>query len=172
MNALALLRKGHSKAICQQVVTYVGDDPRRFQELVDAFYGGPYRITQRAAWPLSYCVEAHPVLVKPHLRKLVQNLRKPDLPVAVKRNTLRLLQFIDLPASLQGLVADVSFRLLQDPKETIAVHVFAMTVLARIARVEPEIGQELRVIIEDKMPYAGPAFRSRGSKALQQLGLK
>ena len=105
MNLVETIAKDHSKAQCDRIVKYVGNDPGRFHELVRVFLAGPYRITQRAAWPLSYCVEHHPQLIRPHLQSIIKNLKRPGLHDAVKRNTVRLLQFITIPRSLQGQAA-------------------------------------------------------------------
>ncbi len=169
MNLIKEIEKEHSKAQCDNIVRYVGEDPKRFSDLVDAFLNGPYRITQRSAWPLSYCVEYHPELVKPHLKRILAYAMKSGVHVSVKRNTTRLLQFIVVPKSLQALVADLAFTLLQDNKETIAVRVFAMTVLSNLVTEIPELRNELVLLIEDQLPYAGPAFRSRGTKVLKEL---
>ena len=69
---------------------------------------------------------------------------------------------------MQGIVADVSFRFLSDPKEPIAVKVFSMEVLFKMAKYQPEIGRELKLIIEDQLPYSGPAFSSRARKVMQR----
>ena len=164
MNIIQEVLREHSKAMRDRVVRYVGKSPARFAELVSVFLKGPYRVTQRAAWPLSYCVEVHPQLIKPHLRKIILNLKTPGLHHAVKRNTLRLLLFVDIPKSLQGIVTDFCFNFFSDPNESIAVKVFSMSVLAKIARRQPDIGRELRLVIEDQLPYAGPALLSRARK--------
>lgn len=166
MNIVREVLRSHSKAMRDRVVTYVGNSPRRFEELVNAFLKGPYRVTQRSAWPLSYCVEKHPNLIKPHLKRIIRNLESPGLHVAVKRNTIRLLQFIEIPKSSQGAAVGICFKFLSDPKEPIAVRVFSMTVLANIARKRPDIGRELKLIIEDQLPYASAAFASRARKVL------
>jgi hypothetical protein len=132
MNLVKALLKEHSKAQCNRIVEYIGTNEVRFEELVELFLSGPYRVTQRAAWPLSYCAEHHPELIKPHLKKLIHNLNRPGLHDAVKRNTIRFLQFISIPKSLQGVTAQVCFNLLQNPTEAIAVRVFSMTVLSNI----------------------------------------
>jgi hypothetical protein len=166
MNLIKIIEKEHSARQRDKVIAYVGDSPARFKELVQVFLQGPYRITQRASWPLSCCVEQHPALVKPHLRKLLQLLQKENAHDAVKRNILRLLQFIDIPISLQGVTAEVCFKFLQDTRQPIAVRVFAMTVLANIATRQPELKRELKVIIEDQLPYGSAGFRSRAMKIL------
>jgi hypothetical protein len=80
-------------------------------------------------------------------------------------------QFVPIPTDRQGQIMDIAFCFLRDKRETIAVKVFAMTVLENLSVDSPELGQELRIIIEDQLPYAGPAFRSRASKILKRLSL-
>src|SRR5262245_10161233 len=148
MDLYKMISVGHSKKQCDKIVAYVGSDQKRFDELVTFFYDDEYRIVQRAAWPLSYCVVNHPSLIKKHLKKMVQNLKKPDLTVAIKRNTVRFLQHIQIPKSVHGDLMETCFKFLMDPKETIAVRVFSMSVLANLAKDYPEIKSELRNILE------------------------
>jgi hypothetical protein len=162
------LLKEHSKRQTTRIVNYIGNDSQRFKALVKAFLDGPYRVTQRAAWPLSYCVREYPGLIKPHLKAVLKMLDKPDAHVAARRNILRLLQDIEIPKSLYGLVADRCFTLMNS-QEPIAVKVFSMSVLANIAQQEPDLKKELRIMIEDQLPYASAAFLSRSRKILKTL---
>lgn len=169
MNIVQEVLKEHSKAMCDRIVKYVGNDRVRFNELVNVFLKGPYRVTQRAGWPLSYCVELHPELINPHLKRIIQNLKSPGLHDSVKRNTVRLMQFIDLPKSLQGAAADACFGFMSNPREPIAVRCFSMTVLAHLSREQPELKKELRIILEDQLPYATAGFASRARRVLKEL---
>lgn len=162
----------HSKRQASRIQRHIGNDADRFGELVSIFLTGPYRVTQRAAWPLSMCVEKHPELAKPHLKVLLLNLNKEDLHDAVKRNTMRLLQYVQVPKNLQGLAADTAFRFLHDPKEPIAVRVFSMTVLAHLSREVPELKKELLLILEDQLPYGSAGFVSRAKKVIKELSGK
>jgi hypothetical protein len=161
--------KVHSKTQTNRIVRYVGNDPKRFSTLIKVFLAGPYRVTQRAAWPVAYCVEHHPDLVKAHLGTLLKHLSKPGIHDAVKRNTIRLLQFIDIPKRNQGQVAAICFQYLQDTKEPVAIRVFSMAVLGNLARENPELKQEIALLIEDHLPYASAAFRSRAKKVLKEI---
>jgi hypothetical protein len=162
--------KEHSKAQANKIIKWVGENQERFSMLVEAFIKGPYRVTQRLAWPLSYCVEYHPKLAKPHLNKLINALSVLNAPEAVKRNIVRLLQHAEIPSRYHGKIIEICFRFLSDPKQSIAVRVFAMSVLARLAEHHNEITKELRIIIEDQLPYSSPAFASRARKVFRQLG--
>ncbi|HEY5749370.1 MAG TPA: hypothetical protein VIU12_25055 [Chryseolinea sp.] len=104
------------------------------------------------------------------MKPLLDFLNKPGIHDAVKRNTLRLLQYSELPKRLHGRVADLCFQYLQSKREPIAVKAFSLTVLQRIVEVQPELGSELKIIIEDQLPYASPAFRSRAMKVLKTIG--
>jgi hypothetical protein len=161
--------KEHSKRQAQKIVKYVGDSRVRFKNLVTIFLAGPYRVTQRAAWPLAICVEHHPSLAAPHLSSLLTHLGKPGIHDAVKRNTIRLLQHIEIPKRLHRKVADLCFGYLTNNEENIAVRVFSMTVLETIAEENPELKRELRIIIEDHLPFASPAYLSRARKVLKNL---
>ena len=163
------LLKAHSVKQTRNIVDYVGDSPGRFKELIAVFLAGPYRVTQRAAWPMSYCVEAHSHLINPHFNVVLSMLTKTGVHDAVKRNVLRLLQFVEIPKRYQGKVVQHCFNFLNDPKEPIAVRVFAMSVLANIAKHEPDLKKELRIIIEDQLPYGSPAYVSRARKVLKSL---
>jgi hypothetical protein len=115
MDLEKLLRAEHSKRQCDRIVAYVGGDKDRFAQLIELFFRGEYRITQRAAWPLSYCVRRHPELITPYYRQLLDNLGRKDIHVAVARNTVRLLQDVSIPKRWHGRVMSVCFEFVEDP---------------------------------------------------------
>ena len=169
MNLRVTILKDHSKANCNLIVNWVGNDQKKFDELFHLFMHGEELVVQRAAWPVSYCVEAHPVLIKKHLKVLVQNLYREGLNGAVKRNTVRLLQYIDIPEKYHGPVMDNCFNFIEDPNEKPAVKAFSLTILQRLSERYPEIKNELKMIIEERFEQETAAFRSRAKKLLRNL---
>lgn len=169
MDIRKALQEEHSKKQCDSIVSYIGADQERFDMLVNIFLNGEYRLVQRAAWPLSYCVIAHPQLIKKHLKKILQNLKKPGIHNAVKRNTIRLLQEIEIPGPMHGTVMDICFQYLADPKEMVAVKAFSITVLGNLAEQYPEIIPELKLVIEDQLPHETAAFKVRAGKLLKKF---
>ena len=163
------LQKEHSKAQATKIADYVGVNKAYFKKLVEVYLAGPYRITQRAAWPLSLCVERHPELIRPHLTQILNHTARPNVHDAVKRNTVRLLQFIEIPSRHLGKVADLCFGYLKNRKEAIAIRVFSMTVLNNLSVREPDLRKELELLIEDEMPYASPAFQARARHTLKEI---
>jgi len=164
------LLKRHSKQQTNKIVRYIGDNPTRFKMLIHTLLTGSKLIAQRAAWSVSNCVEGHPELIKPHLNKVLKMLDRQDIHDAVKRNIVRLLQYIKIPKRFYGKVVDKCYSLM-DPKEPIAVRVFAITVLANIAKEEPDLKKELQIVIEDQLPYASAGFLARARKVLREMEL-
>jgi hypothetical protein len=161
--------KEHSKAQCTKIVKWVGSSQVRFDELFDLFLQDEYLVVQRAAWPVSYCVDAYPQLISKHWKTLVENLRKPGLHDAVKRNSIRLMQDIDLPEKYHGEIMDLCFKYLESPAEALAVRIFSLSVLANLATHYPEIKAELKLIIEDQLPHQSAGFKSRAKKVMKQI---
>ncbi|HEY4286278.1 MAG TPA: hypothetical protein VGN00_04190 [Puia sp.] len=170
MDLLQLLKDEHSKKQTDRIVKYIGGDKRRFAQLIQLFFSGEYRITQRAAWPLSYCVRNHPELIGPYFKRLLDNLDRKDIHVAVIRNTVRLLQDVTIPKRFHGRVMNRCFEFIQAPETPIAVKAFSLTILSHLSADYPEIRGELRLIIEDQWEQATPAFRSRAKRILKKLG--
>lgn len=159
----------HSKRQSVRIATWVGNDKRRFRELLELFLKGEYRITQRAAWIVKHCADEHPGLVLPYLNEMIDRMLQPGVHDAVPRNVLRILQDVEIPRRIAGKIATVAFEMLASAKEPIAVKVFAMTVLANIAQQEPDLKREICLLIEQQMPTGSAGFRSRGRKILKRL---
>jgi hypothetical protein len=153
--------KEHSKAQCDKIVKWIGNDQQKFDELFRLFLNDEYRVTQRAAWPLSYSVIAHPPFMKKHLAALINMLKKPNLHNAVKRNAIRLLQYFTIPKKFHGDIMDICFRYVESPNEAVAVKAFSLTVLHNLSKEYPEILPEIKLLIEEQMPHQTAAFKSR-----------
>ena len=159
----------HSKSQTDKIVKWIGSDQKRFDELFNLFLNDEYRVVQRAAWPLSYCVMAHPELIQKHFTKLIRNLQRPNVGDSVKRNSVRLLQHISIPERLHGDIMNICFNYISDPAEKVAIKAFSLTILQNLCRQYPDIKQELKTIIEDRWDYETAAFRSRAKKILKEL---
>ncbi|MEP7110622.1 MAG: hypothetical protein ABI760_21695 [Ferruginibacter sp.] len=159
--------KEHSRAQCNKITAWVGAAQKRFDELFNLFLNDEYRVTQRAAWPLSYCVSGHPEFIKKRFPELIKNLNKPRIHDAVKRNTVRILQGIDIPKKYQGEVMNICFHYVESPGEAVAIKAFSLTILGNLAKLYPDIVPEIKILIEEQMPNQTAAFKSRAKRLLK-----
>jgi hypothetical protein len=169
MKLLEQIDKANGLASYKAIASRIDDDPTLFSELIHIFLTGGWRTNQRVATPLILCLKQFPHLIAPHLESLISNLRNPIMHDAVKRNTLRILQDVEIAADCQAEVTEICFDLLTNNKTPIAIKVFAMTVLGNIAMQLPELKNELVIVIEDLLPYGSAGFVSRGSKIIKKL---
>lgn len=161
----------HSKKQTLRIVEFIGEDQDKFNNFITLLYNTSPLIAQRSSWVVSYCSIYHPDLIKPHLSKLIKNLKQLNHD-AVKRNTLRLLQDIDIPKKYTGELIDTCFTLATNSASSIAIKAFAISILYKLCINEPDLLKELKIIIEDHMPYSSPAFTSRGKKILEKINKK
>ena len=160
----------HSKANAVRITDWIGKDAARFKQLMHVFLTGEYRVVQRAAHVISIVAEQNVQLLQPHLGAMIARMQEADLPVAVKRNVVRVLQHQEIPEALHGPVMNTCFDLLADVKETIAVRAFSITVLANLAKHYPEIKQELKVVLEEALEQEpSPGIKNRALKTLKAL---
>ena len=161
--------KEHSKANCNRIVKWVGKDQKRFDGLFGLFLHDEYRVVQRAAWPVSYCVEAYPRFIKKHFPRLLKNLEKKGIHDAVKRNSIRLLQHVDIPQKFHGEVMDICFRYASSPTEPVAIKAFSLAVLHKLSRKYPEILNELKMVVEERMDYETAAYKTYAKRILKKI---
>jgi len=158
----------HSKVNNTRIVKWVGNKQDRFDQLFDLFLNDERVVVQRASWTVSYCVIEHPSFIKKHFGKLLKNLSKPVLHEAVKRNSVRLMQDIEIPKRYEGAVMDLCFRYISTPGEAVAVKAFSLSVLANLSKRYPEIIPEIKLIIEENYDRETAAFRSRAREFLKK----
>lgn len=147
---------------------WIGTDTDRMAALMALFFENDPELTKRIAWVLGHVGEQHPALLEPYLPLLIQQLQQP-LPDATKRNILRLLQFADIPEAQAGILADACFRFLALPEEPVAIKSFSMVLLHGMCKTMPDLGNELRLLIEDQLEHASPGFLSRARKVLADI---
>jgi hypothetical protein len=159
----------HSKAQTNKIVKWIGKSQERFDQLFRLFLNDEYRVTQRAAWPLSYAVKNHPELIRKHLGKLIKNLEKKGLHDSVKRNSVRILRDLAIPERYHGQVMNTCFRFIESLDEAVAIKAFSLIILEKLLPQYPDIKNELKLIIEERWEHESAAFKSRAKKILKKL---
>lgn len=160
------LLKSRSKEHRDKIIDYAGEDPGHFAELLDImFHGEEPKLREYAAWAISHIGYNHPHLTIPHCAELIEVLKKKAHP-AIHRGAVRVLQKVDLPEDLKGKAFDVCFDILCDMKRPIAVRVFSMTVVHNIAKEEPELMEELKIVLQELYEFGSTGFKARARKII------
>ena len=169
MNIKEALLQEHSKKQCLKIVAYVGDDKKLFAELITLMLTAEYRIAQRAAYSVSYCVQKHPTLIKPWFGKMRKKMSDKQAHDAIRRNALRILEDVDIPEKYCGLLFEISNNYLHDINEPIAVRAFSISVMFNIAKKYPDLNNEVKHNAESLLHCGIPALESRSRNILKQI---
>ena len=167
-----LKEKKHSKAQALKISAHACSSPEYFKELMQCFLSNEYRLAQRAAWSVSWAAKKNPELIQPYLKDLVEQLPRKDVHDAVIRNSVRILQQIEVPESLHGKLMNCCFGFIESLSTPVAIKAFSLTTLFNLSKFYPEIKNELKLIIEERWNNETAAFKSRGRQILKQLNTK
>lgn len=164
-----LKEKVHSKEQALKISSYCCSSPKHFKTLMQCFLADDNRLAQRAAWSVSHAAEKDPELVKPYIKTLVDQLPRKDVHDAIIRNSLRILQQIEIPEYLHGELMNSCFEFIESNFTPVAIKAFSLTVLFNLSKHYPEIKPELKLLIEERWPHETAAFKSRASHILKAI---
>jgi len=167
-----LKEKIHLKTSALKISEYACSSPARFKTLMKCFLANEYRLAQRAAWSVSGAAKKNPAMIRPYIKDLVAQLKRNNVHNAVIRNSVRILEAIEIPEKFHGEVMNACFEFISKPAVPIAVKAFSLTTLFNLSKIYPEIKPELKVIIETNWDNETAAFKSRGKKILQAFSKK
>lgn len=163
-----LLEQGHSKALRNEVVEYVGNSKKRMKALMFFFFHENLQYCQRSSWSVGHIGIENHKLVQPYLQAMVKTLDNPKHD-AVVRNVLRIFEDVDIPEELEGYLCDKCFEYVENPKYAVALRAFGLTVLQKIARSYPELQAELVALVKEIIPTGTAAIKVRGRRVLEEF---
>ncbi len=159
----------NSRKNWDEVIAYIGEDEERFADLIHLFLNGKMRVVQRASQPVGYIGVKQPRLIRPYLIDIVHFLKSSPTD-AVKRNVLRIFQFIEIPEEVEGDLFEIGMTYLKSAEEAVAIKAFAMTVLRRICEKYPDLAQELifqiEILVKEKI---SAGLTNRGNHEIKKL---
>lgn len=164
-----LKEKNHTKEQALKISAYACSSSKHFKELMQCFFSNEYRLAQRAAWSVSRAANKNTELIKPYIKNLIDQLPRKDVHAAVIRNSVRILQQIEIPESLHGNLMNNCFNFIESPSVPVAIKAFSLTTLFNLSKHYPEIKNELKLIIGERWNHEPAAFKARGKKILKML---
>ena len=162
-----MILKEHSKTQRDKVLAWIGDDSERFDLLMKLFLGDEYRVVQRAAWALRSLGETHPTWTQKYISKLVKAIKQP-IHDAVVRNGLLVLVNLDIPRKYWGSLAELGFNYLGSVDTPTAIKRASLLIVAKICEAEPELREELVLVLEDQLSHSTVGFVGIAKKYIKK----
>ena len=163
MELLKLLSNRPSRIVIDMAVQYVGNDPERFERIVNYVLSGNPPVPHMAAWVLTVCCEKNPQLLLPHIDKLIEALPS-YYHSGITRMVLRSLMMVQIPDHVKGLLFEYCMKFYDDKVSPIAVKANAMEIMYNIASTEHELLQEFELMLEPKILSFDKGIKSKALK--------
>jgi len=151
------------------ILSSVVASPSLFKELQKLAFSEDNNISLRASWIMDKAAEQRADFITSDLIEYLSLKVVTHTSHSVIRACLRLLGREELPKKNLGLLTNQCFEWLAASGSPIAVKVHAMQILYRVTLLEPDLKNELKVLIEDQLPHGSAGFKSRGKRILKQL---
>jgi hypothetical protein len=164
-----LKEKNHTKEQALKISEHACSSPKYFKELMQCFLSNEYRLAQRAAWSVSWAAQKKPEIIQPYIKDLIEQLSRKDVHNAVTRNSVRILQKIEIPKKFHADLMNNCFAFIESNTTPVAIKAFSLTTLFNLSKTYPEIKNELKLIIEERWNLETAAFKSRGKNILKKL---
>ncbi len=163
-----MLLSGLSRYNTNLIANYIGTDEVLFESLIDLMIVGKPPIPQRAAWVFSTVAEKHQWLIKPYISKLIELL--PTFKHwGIQRCILFVYEKIEIPENKMGEMFEICYNYVNNAKVPVAVRVFAMQILYNISLKEPDLQNEIKLLIESHLDTGSAGYLSRAKKILNKL---
>jgi hypothetical protein len=172
MTTLEQLKAAKSKADIKTLADGIVASKYDIAELVRLVTVEQDNIASKASWVLTTITDTHNSLLRPYNRLLLKCAMASGTSTGVKRNVLRILDAqANFDEEIQAALIDFCFAVLAQANETVAVKVFAMSIMEKFSHIYPELKNELQLLLEDGLKHAPtPGFKSRAGKILKRLG--
>jgi len=127
---------------------------------------GEFPYVQRAAAIVNKVHDKKPSKLIPYIDMMIDRLSD-DVHDAVLRNIFRIFQSHNFSEAQESKVMNQAFNHFQNRESAIAIRVFAMTTLVKLAEKYPELLNEIKSIVREEQPYMSAGMLSRS----RRLGL-
>lgn len=142
--------------------------PEDIPVVIEAMKNTKATIAWRAGWVLDNFERKNTKALLPYLNLLSEILLQTPHH-GVQRHITRILSKAPTSELEDGRLVDACFNWLLNPKTPIAVKVNAMEIIGNLCVTYPELGQELKTVIDDGYDNGTAAFKSRGRKILERI---
>jgi hypothetical protein len=169
MNIKVELEKDHTRSQALKIANYACLSSKNFKDLMVCFWDADNRIAQKAAWCVSWSAKSKKGFSETYISDFINQVIIPNNKVAIVRNSLRILELLNIPEDFHGELMNACFSFVENPLTAIAIKAFSLTILFNLSKTYPEIQDELICIIEENWDHETPAFKSRGQKIISNI---
>lgn len=160
MNIKNELLVERSKLKINEVAHYIKINENRLPDLVNLLKSEDDFLRYRVSWCLSTCYDLKIKNIAQYCNVYMFALGN-ETSSSVKRNLLRVLQWVKVPEMYHGNLINYCFEFVNDVNEPIAVKAFSLGILEKMCSYYPELINELLLLCDEQKLTNSPGIKSR-----------
>lgn len=161
----------HSKAQADFIADIIIKEPSLLLELIDIVFQNKEPLSRRASWPLRKISDRNVKIFEPYVSDIISGLRKVESE-SIQRSLLALLINVKIPEEYHGEMLQYTSEILLNKGSSIAALIYSIDIFYKLSENEPDLLNELRIIMEELIPYGSAGVRSKCNKTIKKINKK
>ena len=167
MDFEAILSTFPGKEAAVLIAKEIAREPKHMPKLWE-FAIGEHERAWRATWLMDKVYDEAPQLIRPYIPQMIKLISSLKCE-SKQRQLLKLISCEPLPQNVSGEFINCCIDYLIFSTTAVAVKVHAMQILFNFTQQEPDIKNELALVIEECMIEGTTEFNARARKLLKKL---
>ncbi len=164
-----LILNEHSRANADFIANIIISKTDFIPALIEIVFADHKTISGRAAWPLLLAHKKNRRLLNDYIPVIIDKLPSVS-SVSVQRCLLSILTTANIPEEYDVVLLNYTTQVLTDTNSSVASIIYSIDIYYNIAKKQPELLNELAVMLEFLQPNATPGIRSKIRKILKRQG--
>lgn len=157
-----------SKQSVVQLAQLLANNSAMIESIFELMENDTNKKAWKAAWVLEHIYMENPVAITKHADTMIHIFMTSSCNGS-KRILGKLLSLSDITGKVDGHFVNTCFELLKNDTVDVAVKVHAMQLIYNIGQRYPELGVELKMMLEEQIPNNTAAFNCRAKSLLKLL---
>jgi hypothetical protein len=166
----SILDMGSERVVADLAVKVLEENPGTFRDLLDLCFLEKYPISMRAARAVQLYCGKHPEEIYPFLDEVIGKSTRSNIG-GVRRNFMKIFsEFIEIERIKEpGKLLNTCFDWLLDGSITPAIKIYAMQMIFKLGKNEPDLLNELAATINIIMEESEISLKTCGRKMLKRI---
>lgn len=168
MTLSELILSEYNRVHADLVADYVIQNPGLLPEMLELVFKLEEPLSRRAAWSLRIVSQKKVGIVEPMVPRIINQIREVnDIPVL--KLVLAVLVETEIPEEYHGEVLQFTSEVLIDSNSSIACLIYSMDIFYKLSLKEPDLLNELRLMLEQIIPYGSPGVKNKCGRLIRKI---
>lgn len=158
----------HSRLQADFIADIVLKKPELIDELIQIVFSNKEPLSRRASWPMRIISDRNAMVLQPYLPFIIEKI--PNIKsVSILRAMLAILVNSDIPENHQGEMLQFTSQILINSNSPVALLIYSSDIFYKLSLKEPELLNELRLMLEQLLPFGSAGVKSKCRKILKKI---